>query len=161
MNQENLSEIAADFPREQNLASVSGLQPKLVGRMVGGVFVTGLTDQEHYARYDVCVDLVIQLTVYCRRKLDELHDMDALTLLPLVRKSADSKGWDLTVLELDWVMKQVASLLEEQPVKAAQKDCAEANFARMSDSSGSELLEQLEQDVPVRSDFGPFRGRRE
>ncbi|MCV2361709.1 hypothetical protein LNV08_22335 [Paucibacter sp. TC2R-5] len=161
MKKDDSRVVAADFPREQNLASISGVQPKLVGRMVDGAFITGLTDQEFYARYEVCVDLVNQLTVYCIRKLNESRVMDVPTLLPLVQKSAESKDWDLSVLELAWVMKQLASRLEEQQVKEAQEDCAEANFARMTDSSDSARLAKAEQDVPERSDFGKFRGRRE
>ncbi|MCV2352628.1 hypothetical protein LNV09_00475 [Paucibacter sp. B2R-40] len=38
---------------------------------------------------------------------------------------------------------------------------AEANFARLTDSSMDTLSAQLEQDVPLRTDFGPIWGRRE
>ncbi|MDC8787106.1 recombinase family protein [Roseateles koreensis] len=44
----------------------------------------------------------------------------------------------------------------------ALADCVAANLTRMtdSDSSMNALLTKLEGDVPSRSDFGPFRGRR-
>jgi len=45
--------------------------------------------------------------------------------------------------------------------EAAAKDLAAATFADMTDSSEDTLLANLEEIVPVRADFGPFRGRRE
>ncbi len=45
----------------------------------------------------------------------------------------------------------------------APDDCVAANVARITDSDSSldALLTEFERDVPERSDFGPFRGRRE
>nr|WP_295078296.1 hypothetical protein [uncultured Roseateles sp.] len=46
--------------------------------------------------------------------------------------------------------------------KAAPKDFGAAkSFARMTDSSTDPMLAKLEQLIPERGDFGPFRGRRE
>jgi len=44
---------------------------------------------------------------------------------------------------------------------AATKDCAAADFARMTDSGRDAQFASFEQAVPTRADFGPFRGRRE
>ena len=64
----------ADFTRDYGLAAVAGVQPKLVVRKVGDVYVHGLTADELYARYDMCVDLTHQLADYCDRKLKERPD---------------------------------------------------------------------------------------
>jgi len=46
--------------------------------------------------------------------------------------------------------------------KAAPKDLGAAkNFACMTDSTTDPVLAKLEQLIPERVDFGPFRGRRE
>lgn len=44
-----------DFPRDYGVGAVSGAQPKPLVRKVGEVFVSGLTKDERYARYDNCL----------------------------------------------------------------------------------------------------------
>ncbi|WP_263572798.1 hypothetical protein [Roseateles oligotrophus] len=46
-------------------------------------------------------------------------------------------------------------------VATALEDSPAATFARLIDSSSDVQLAEFEREVPVRSDFGPFRGRRE
>ncbi|MDC8787117.1 hypothetical protein [Roseateles koreensis] len=46
--------------------------------------------------------------------------------------------------------------------QAASKDLdAAKNFVRMTDTSTDPMLAKLEEAIPTRPDFGPFRGRRE
>jgi hypothetical protein len=97
-------QVPPDFPRGPNLGSVSGVQPKLLVRHIDGKFVSGWTEEEVYARFDSCLDLVEQLTVYSRRKLAERPELTPVLLLPQVRTSLHSKGWDFTEEELNWVM---------------------------------------------------------
>ncbi len=108
MGYEDDKQVPADFPRRSGSTAVSGMQPKLGVRLIGGKFVEGWTDEELHARFDACVDLVEQLTVYCHRKLAELPDESLSALLPRVRKSVEAKDWVVSVDELDWIMKQVS-----------------------------------------------------
>jgi hypothetical protein len=54
--------VLPDFPR-QLLGATSGVQPSVIGRLVGCRFVGGLTDEELYEHYDACVDLVMQVLI--------------------------------------------------------------------------------------------------
>lgn len=101
-------QVPPDFPRGDS-GSVSGYQPKLALRKVDGKFVEGWSDEELYARFDACNDLVEQLTAYCRRKLAELPGATPENLFPRVRGGVEDKGWDLTEAELDWIMAGVAT----------------------------------------------------
>jgi len=71
MSSPRLKAIADDFPRSEHLGSVSGYQPKLIGKFADGKFVTGWTEVELLERFDTCADLVQQLIGYCNRKLSE------------------------------------------------------------------------------------------
>lgn len=98
-----------DFPRDHELGAVSGVQPKLVVRKVGEVFVNGPTTEELYARYDMCFDLVIQLTDYCSRKMKERPDLSASQLRDKVQITLRSRSdWDLSEGEVQWVMGQLS-----------------------------------------------------
>jgi hypothetical protein len=95
----------ADFPRDQALGAVSGVQPKLLIRKVGDTYIHGLTPEELYARYDTCFDLVNQLEDYCRRKLNERPEWSALELFEKVRASVSTRhDWGLSAGEEGWVM---------------------------------------------------------
>jgi len=103
----DIKSVPPDFPRGEP-ASVSGFQAKLAGRLIDGRFVEGLTEEELYARFDACADLVDQLTAYCHRKRAELPGSSLSTLLSRVRRGVMAKGWDLSTAELDWIMARVA-----------------------------------------------------
>jgi len=103
--------IPVDFPRQQ-FGGVPGAQVKLVGRVVNGQFVGGLSESELYERFEACTDLVIQLTAYARRKAVELPDLDRPSLLRKIRNGIRNKGWDLSPEELEWVMCNLEARLE-------------------------------------------------
>ncbi|WP_439684436.1 hypothetical protein MNJPNG_02650 [Cupriavidus oxalaticus] len=102
--------VPADFPRKGTLSAVSGVQPKLLARIVDGQYVVGLTDAEHRERYATCQDLVEQLVEYCRRKLLESNDSTLPTVLERVRKGAMQKAgaWGLSQQEVEWVLARVS-----------------------------------------------------
>jgi len=54
----------------------------------------------------------------------------------------------------------VSALHFGRAAEAAPRDFSAATVAYMTDSSADTLSESLEQRVPPRTDFGPFRGRR-
>jgi len=107
--------VPPDFPREPLPGSVAGAQPKLLARMVDGKFITGLTAEELYERYDACDDLAQQLAAYCTRKEHENPDWSQEFVLNRTRagvaKKCTSGEWDFSVAELDWIMTTVRALL--------------------------------------------------
>lgn len=107
--------IPDDFPRHGPLGTVSGVQPKLPVRKIGGKFVNGLTDEELFARYDNCSDLVEQLAAYTKRKLDAMPGTALLDLLLRVRLGVENKGWDVSSLEMEWIFSKVAERLGMAP----------------------------------------------
>nr|WP_295078226.1 hypothetical protein [uncultured Roseateles sp.] len=115
MSARSLKDIASDFPRSRHLGCVSGYQPKLVGRLVEGVFVTGWTDEELLQRFETCDDLVHQLTAYCSRKLKDQPAVAVPTLMQRVRSSVEAKGWDITEDELGWIMMHVEKAMGDRP----------------------------------------------
>jgi len=115
MNRKFVKPVPADFPTTGNeLGAVSGVQPKLLARAIDGKFVVGLTAEELYARFDNCSDLVEQLTAYCIRKLAEQPGRPVEELLLQVRLAAESKGWDVSPAELDWIMSKLALQLDDR-----------------------------------------------
>lgn len=104
-------QVPPDFPRSVPPAAVGGAQPKLTGRLIDGKFVQGHTDEELFARYDICLDLVAQLTAYVQRKLAEQPGATVEMWLPKVKVSVEGKGWGLTADEIDWIMVKLAERL--------------------------------------------------
>lgn len=101
------SVIPLDFPRGSRPGAVAGAHPKILVRKIDGRLVTGLTEEEIQARYELCVDLEAQLRTYCERKQRENPDLDRIALLQKVRAGVRQKGWDLSEAELDWVMERL------------------------------------------------------
>jgi hypothetical protein len=112
MSTEPTKAIPDDFPRQGPLGGVSGVQAKLLARKINGRFVTGPTDEELYARYDNCADLVEQLTTYTQRKLASMPGTSIDELLPRVRRGVASKGWDVSGDEMDWIFRKLADQLK-------------------------------------------------
>ena len=108
--------IPADFPQNPHPATLAGVQPKLAARKIDGQYVTGLTDEELAQRYDVCRDLVSQLVAYCQRKSQEHPDWTEEQVFQRMRKGLVSKqaAWDLSALEVDWILRHVAAALDWQ-----------------------------------------------
>lgn len=94
-----------DFPRDYGAGGVSGVQPKLSVRLIAGKYVSGLTEEELYERYDACHDLVNQLVDYCHRKLTERPDWPVRDLFQKVRKGvAQRQDWEFSEGEHRWMM---------------------------------------------------------
>lgn len=106
--------IPDDFPREPDLGSVTGVQPKLLVREVEGRYQIGLTEDELWLRYDVCRDLAGQLSEYVRRKM-AIAGLSADVALSRAGKGArlkvDSGEWDFSQPELAWVLNRTQQLL--------------------------------------------------
>ncbi|MCV2352634.1 hypothetical protein LNV09_00510 [Paucibacter sp. B2R-40] len=105
--------IPDDFPREPPVGSVSGVQPKILVRLIDGKYVSGRTEEEIAERFDNCRDLVDQLFVYCKRKLSESPELLIDALLPKVKNAVIEKSWDVTAAELNWIMSKLFNRLSE------------------------------------------------
>jgi hypothetical protein len=106
--------VPDDFPRDQDLGSVTGVQPKLLVREVDGRYQSGLTEEELLVRYDACEDLAAQLSNYAARKVSTAGMSRDLALSRAekgVRLKVDSGTWDFSQAEVAWVMKRTQQLL--------------------------------------------------
>ena len=108
-----MPKIPDSVPLDPWPAALSGAQPKLAVRLIDGKYVTGLTDAERIERYEICEDLAQQLVGYCRRKQSERPDEPLDSLLQKVENSARGKGWDISPVELTWVMGRVREALTD------------------------------------------------
>lgn len=105
------SPIPNDFPRVRAPAALAGAQPKLAVVLQDGRYVTDFSEEELAGRYDMCADLLRQLTAYCQRKRVERPEWSNSELLAKVRRSLHTKGWDLTDGEIDWLISRVGGEL--------------------------------------------------
>jgi hypothetical protein len=63
--------VLDDFPRRPSPGAVTGAQPKLLLRRIGDQLISGLTEHELFARYEMCEDLAQQLMSYIQRRMAE------------------------------------------------------------------------------------------
>lgn len=106
--------IPDDFPREQPPGVVTGVQPKLVVRLIDGKYYTGLTEDELWERYDICEDLAQQLAGYATRKMSEhgwLVDDVLRRVEASVVKKVSTRVWEFSPAEIAWTMKRTRELL--------------------------------------------------
>ncbi|MDW5443802.1 hypothetical protein [Polaromonas sp. SM01] len=99
-----MAEIPASFPRDPWPAAIPGAQPKLAARLIDGCYIVGMTDEELLERYEMCEDLIQQLLVYCKRKQTEHPEWSREALLQKVEKSARTQGWDISPIEITWLI---------------------------------------------------------
>lgn len=109
-----LHPVPDDFPRESALGVVPGAQPKLLVRKMGGRYHAGPTDEESWARYDVCEDFAGQLAGYASRKMSA-SGLSLDNALERVEKGLKAKvgagQWDFSQGEIAWLMKRTRELL--------------------------------------------------
>ncbi|MBN3761971.1 hypothetical protein [Burkholderia sp. Ac-20365] len=109
--------VPDDFPREPDLGSVTGVQPKVLVREVDGRYQSSLSEEQLWMRYDACEDLAAQLSAYVLRKVatSGLSPDVALTRAEKgVRLKVGSGDWDVSQAEIAWVMKRAQELLLEK-----------------------------------------------
>jgi hypothetical protein len=104
--------VPDDFPREPNLGSVTGVQPKLLVREVEGRYQSGLTEEEIFVRYDdVCEDLAAQVPRLRRAEDFDRWYVPRCGVEKGVRLKGDSGEWDLSQADVAWVLKRTHQLL--------------------------------------------------
>jgi len=107
-------QLPTDFPREPDPGAVTGVQPKLLVREVDGRYQSALSDEELWVRFDACEDLASQLSVYVSRKIASSGLAPDVALRRAergMRLKVDAGEWDLSRLEVTWVMKRTRQLL--------------------------------------------------
>lgn len=100
------TKIPEDFPRGPQAGAVPGAQPKLLLRKVGDTFVSRWTDEELALRYDVCADLVAQLTPYVRRKREAHPAWSRAEFESRLAAGIRGKPWGLTEPEISWLVQR-------------------------------------------------------
>lgn len=103
------AKVPDDFPRSAFPGSVAGAQAKLAGRMIDGKCMVGLTEAEWAERYAMCLDLVRQLAVYCRRKAVGLPARSPNELLDWVERGGRNQqgAWHLGGPEVNWIVERM------------------------------------------------------
>jgi hypothetical protein len=104
--------IPADFPRTENVAALTGVQPKLAVRLdaESHTYTSALTLPELEARYEMCEDLAQQLVQKCRK--NRATKYAALTepeILAALLKKLNATGWG-TKAEMEWVIRRTANI---------------------------------------------------
>jgi hypothetical protein len=111
----NSPAVPDDFPRQPWPGALAGAQPKLLVRRIGDRLISGLTEQELFARYEMCEDLARQLAPYTQRKMAENPGWSLDETLSKVGAAAAHKvqrgQWDLSSDELTWLQKRIRQLL--------------------------------------------------
>ncbi|MFP3549134.1 hypothetical protein SB861_00300 [Paraburkholderia sp. SIMBA_049] len=106
--------VPDDFPREPDLGSVTGVQPKVLVRVVDGRYQSGLSEEQLWVRYDACEDLAGQLSAYVSRKIAIAGlspDVAVTRAEKGMRLKVDAGEWDFSQPEVAWVMKRTRQLL--------------------------------------------------
>ena len=106
--------VPEDFPREPDLGSVTGVQPKLLVREVDGRYQNGVSEEQLWVRYDACEDLASQLSAYVSRKIATSGLSPDVALAHAekgVRLKVDAGEWDFSKREVAWIMKRTRELL--------------------------------------------------
>ncbi len=115
-----------DFPRRTILSGLGGAVPKFSAREAAdGRLSTFVTDEEHQEAYENALDLASQLVGYARRKAREnpawTREFNLQRVRDGIKEKVRSREWDFTPDEQEWIMRQLADLLE-QPEAYAPTD---------------------------------------
>ncbi len=114
--------VWADFPTRAPQESLAGVQPKISVRKVGDKFTNRLSEGEIRERFELCLDVTIELGMYCQKKLEQNSTMTIEKLVPMVREALPGKStkenWGLTDCETEWIVKHLKELLDSAYSKA-------------------------------------------
>ena len=104
--------VPENFPRQPDPSAVTGAHPKVNVRLMNGTYVSGYTQAEIETRYEVCADLVTQLTAYYQRKKSQPPARTHEQLLTQMAEALGQKDWGLTAAEIAWCVAEVELAVE-------------------------------------------------
>lgn len=104
--------IPENFPRKPDPAALAGAHPKVAVRLINVAYVGGYTKVEIEKRYEVCTDLVTQLTAYYHRKKSQSPSRTHEQLLAQMTEALGQKNWGLSAAEIAWCMTEVQLAVE-------------------------------------------------
>jgi len=105
--------IPANFPREELIAALTGIQPKLAVRFdaANRTYSSSTPSDELQARFDLCEDLAHQLAQKCvRNRSTKYAHMSEEKILTSFYKKLNTTGWG-SKAEMQWVIRRTADLL--------------------------------------------------
>lgn len=114
MNDDSTKKVPEDFPRDYFLGGVSGAQPKLLAREIGGKFIVGPTAEEIYERWDAVEELARGLADDTLSKLERGEIGDLLPYYVQLARGMRYMSWDLTQKEQLWVHKRMTHIVAER-----------------------------------------------
>lgn len=110
---DELMNVPGDFPRESDIASVAGVQPKLtvIRDAVSGKYVAHRANEDVAARFAVCNDLAEQLANKCTRNRDSKYShLSEREILDQVLNRLLTSGWGNSA-EMKWTVRRTAQKL--------------------------------------------------
>ncbi len=110
---EKVVTVPADFPRESDIASVAGVQPKLAVTRdaVSGKYVAHRGNDEIAARFSVCDDLAEQLANKCARNRNgKYQHLSEREILDQLLNRLLASGWG-NPAEMNWTASRTAEKL--------------------------------------------------
>lgn len=114
---DGIERAPADFPRQTEVGSVSGAQPKLLVVKVNGEFRPDVDEEEIYRRWQVCEDLVQQLTVKTVKRMREGRVADLDDYVNKLQQWLEAQEWDswkVTWPEARWMRDRIKALVEAE-----------------------------------------------
>lgn len=108
-------EVWPDFPKREPQSSLAGVQPKIGVRKVGEKFTNLLTGSERQERFQLCVDITVELGMYSQKKFEQNSAMTVEQLIEMIHAALPGKStrenWELTDAEINWILKHLRKLL--------------------------------------------------
>ncbi len=106
--------IPDDFPREPNVASLPGIQPKIAVRhdAASGRYTNAPTDADVGERHQICEDLAAQLVAKCQKnRTTKYSNLTETQILERLLAQLLGTNWG-SGAEMRWVIRRTATLLE-------------------------------------------------
>lgn len=120
--------VPDDFPRRTMASGLGGAVPKFSARVTAdGRFSAFVPDEEHQEAYENALDLATQLVGYARRKEREnawTREFNLQRIRDGIAAKVQSREWDFTPDEQEWIMTRLIGLLEQPEAGATTVDPA-------------------------------------
>ncbi|MDC8787287.1 hypothetical protein [Roseateles koreensis] len=92
--------VWADFPTRRPQEALAGVQAKIGVRKTGEKYTNQLCEREIRERFVFCLDVSVELGMYCQKKFEQNSTMTIKQLIPMIREALPGKStkenWNLT-----------------------------------------------------------------